>query len=243
MSSCKQWCMSSDSFDPVILPHDKFFVLRDDVVEGGTKRRILSSILPDLQEKEIVYAGHAYGYAAYALGLAAQSCNKGVRVFFPSPRAETDIFQKTIQLPTVTFSIEKVTKQHELVEGAKRYAAETGAYFMPIGCATDNFYNQLVAFAKSLPMIPRETWCLAGSGLLCRALCEAWPTTRINAVNLGMPHLAIDKSRVTLFEAPEKPEEPAQIPPPYPSALYYDAKIWRFAQIHGGEGAFIWNVA
>jgi len=129
------------------------------------------------------------------------------------------------------------------VEGAQKYARENGAYYMPIGCASDAFRAGLVAVAKSLPVVPAEVWCLCGSGLLTSALLEAWPDAQINCVSLGMAHLKVDESRVKLYRAPEKPEEPAEILPPFPSALYYDAKVWRFAEQHGSKDALIWNVS
>src|SRR5579872_6973148 len=121
---------------PIITKHENFFVLRDDLLEGGTKRRILTQALAEVSEPEIVYAAHAYGYAGYALGLASKVYGKSLRLFFPSPMTDVEIFQKTVGLSNVSFSIERVTKQHELVETAKQYALEKGAYFMPIGCNT-----------------------------------------------------------------------------------------------------------
>ena len=59
----------------------------------------------------------------------------------------------------------------------------------------------------------------------------------------GQSHKQVDESRVKLYRAPEKPEEPAEILPPFPSALYYDAKVWRFAEQHGSKDALIWNVS
>lgn len=242
--------------DPVLLPHDRFIVVRDDMCEGGTKRRVLEVLVPQIDQDEIVYAGHAYGYAALAMALAAQKCGKRVHVFYPSPipwsRArdgegdgvEVEVFERTIAQPNLTWSVQPVRHQHELVAAAKAYAKANNAYFMPIGCASPAFRDGLVQVAKSLPIpAPKEVWCMCGSGLLSSALAEAWPDAKIIAVSLGMSHLVVDRERVVVYEAPEEPEEAAEVPPPYPSALYYDAKIWRFAAKFGSEGALIWNVS
>lgn len=220
-------------------------MLRDDFLAGGTKRRVLQGMIPAIPQNEIVYAGHAYGYAALAIALAAQSCGKKLHVFYPSPQVYgVEVFDETIKQPNVTFSIEKgLTKQHEVVQAATAYAHVRDAYFMPIGCATDEFRAGLVEIARSLHFIPDEVWCLSGSGLLTSALSQAWPNASINGVSLGMPHLKIDRARVTVWEAPERPEQAASALPPYPSALYYDAKIWRFVQEHGSPDALIWNVS
>lgn len=227
-----------------IIKYEGFLVVRDDLVEGGTKRRVLERILPSLSETEIVYPAHAYGYAGYALGLAAQECGKKVRLFFPSPRVDIPIFEKTIGLSDLSYSVESVYLQKDLVPIAKRYSSKSSnRYLMPIGFNTQQFFEELVRFILSLDLAPKEVWCLAGSGLLCRALCRAWPNAQINAVSMGFPQMQVDQNKVQVFETPEPPEETAKFLPPYPSAEYYDAKIWQLAKKFGSEGALIWNVA
>jgi hypothetical protein len=56
-----------------------------------------------------------------------------------------------------------------------------------------------------------------------------------------MPSLKVDADNV--YSVPEEPEQEAELPPPYPSAIYYDAKIWRFIQKHAKPGALVWNIA
>ena len=61
--------------DPVIEQHSGVFVVRDDLIAGGTKRRILPPLLTGADE--FIYASPAYGYAQVALAHAAAA--QGVR--------------------------------------------------------------------------------------------------------------------------------------------------------------------
>lgn len=229
--------------EPIIVPHDDFLVLRDDLLEGGTKRRILNDILANIVEEEIVYPAHAYGYAGLALALSALDYGKKVKLFFPSPRVDTEVFLQLIKLPNVQFEIvENVTRQIDLVEMAQQYAVKNHAHFMPVGFNFPEFAEGLVELAKSLKLEPKEVWVLGGSGLLSRSLTKAWPQAKINVVSLGFPQAKFSESS-KVYMTPEKPEDVAEMLPPYPSSKYYDAKIWRFVKEHGNKGALVWNVA
>jgi hypothetical protein len=46
-----------------------------------------------------------------------------------------------------------------------------------------------------------------------------------------------------VYRAPERFEDEALEPPPFPSCSNYDAKAWRFIRRHAEAGALFWNVA
>jgi hypothetical protein len=81
---------------------------------------------------------------------------------------------------------------------------------------------------------------VAGSGALSRALQEAWPSAAHRAVRIGFPP---DPGEALLLEAPEPFDQPAELPPPFPSCANYDAKAWRFLAEQAAPGALFWNVA
>lgn len=63
------------------------------------------------------------------------------------------------------------------------------------------------------------------------------------ANNYDLPDPVVEKvGNARLWVAPEKFEQPAKSPPPYPSCDNYDAKVWQFVSRHGSDGAVIWNV-
>src|SRR6185295_15323322 len=64
---------------PVIVEHEGFQVVRDDLLPGGTKRRALHVLFDE--HTEYVYAGPVYGYAQVALAYAAADACKKATIF------------------------------------------------------------------------------------------------------------------------------------------------------------------
>ncbi|MDB5189815.1 MAG: hypothetical protein JWN49_141 [Parcubacteria group bacterium] len=109
-----------------------FKVVRDDLYEGGTKRRAFSRLIDSITEDELVYACDYYGAAAYAIALTAQEAGKKVMLFYLSPKQETALFNKAVSLPNVTYEIvEEAKTQIEASIRAKEYAKEHNANSYP----------------------------------------------------------------------------------------------------------------
>ena len=229
---------------PVITSHDGFLVVRDDLIAGGTKRRALTELLGNITAHEVVYPATAYGYGQLALAYAGMDTGKKVTLFLA---ARSD-FSKT---PLVREVMEKTNAQYQFVPypnfmnvvqaRARAYCEETGAKLLPLGFNTPEFSAILTRIAKGMNINPpKEVWLAGGTGTLARALSQAWPQAKIHAVSLGMRNG--DMGNAIVHEAPEKFEQKAKNPPPFPSASHYDAKVWQFAKAHGKKGALIWNV-
>ncbi|MSU60651.1 MAG: hypothetical protein EXS52_01900 [Candidatus Staskawiczbacteria bacterium] len=235
--------MNANLPDLILQNHNGFRVVRGDLFPGGIKSKCLASLLEEVNEKEVVYAAHAYGHSGLALGLAGIYNHKKVTLFFPGPRVSTYIFDQTASLNNVDcVVVDQFSHQSQIVEMAQHYAREHNAHFMPVGFDYPPFTDRLVSLARSLDVNPKEAWVSGGSGTTSRCLAKAWPNAKICTVNLGMmPN--VDMGTPHVFHVPEKPEMEAELPPPYPSAKYYDAKIWRFIQQHATKGALIWNIA
>jgi len=109
---------------PVIIQDfNGFKVVRDDLFEGGTKRRAFNSIVKDIVEDELVYSCDYYGAAAYAISLVAKEVGKNVMLFYLSPKHDTDLFNKAISLPNVKYEIvEGAGTQIEASKRAKEYS-------------------------------------------------------------------------------------------------------------------------
>lgn len=217
--------------------HSGIVVVRDDLVPGGTKARVLPSLLaPGI---EYVYASPAYGYAQVALAHSCLVVGAKATVFTakraqPHPRTveARAAGAKVIMVPTGYLS--NVTAK------AKAYCEMTGATYLPFGFDTDDFRAGLARIAKGAIEEPDEVWSVAGSGTLTRALQEAWPGARFVAVAIGKES---DCGRAEVLRAPESFEQDARVRPPFPSCSNYDAKAWRFITEHAAPGAIFWNVA
>ena len=221
---------------------DGFRVVRDDQVAGGTKVRVLMDVLSGISEDEVVYASHPYGYGAFALALACKKHGKRLTLFYPRILTLPKPMILAVKQPHVTHRVFSGLKtQAEAYGMAEEYCRYLRAHLMPIGFEFPDFFEGLVSVVRALGITPNEAWAVAGSGCLVRAMHKAWPNACINAVSLGFDH--VDVGACKMHVAPEAPEQTAEIIPPYPSADFYDAKVWRFVKQYAEPGAVVWNVA
>jgi hypothetical protein len=219
-----------------------FQVIRDDLYEGGTKRRAFRRLIPSIDESELVYACDYYGHAAYAIALTAREAAKKVMLFYYAPKHDTEIFRKATEQPHVQHMVvDTAATQVEVSKQAIAYAEQYRAKFLPIGLDFPEFGNALEAVVKSANIDAPELWCMGGSGTLGRALQRAYPKTPVHIVSVGTANF--NGGSNTVYQAPEKLNERALLQPPYPSSPQYDAKTWQFVLEHAKKGACIWNVA
>lgn len=222
---------------PVIEEHEGILVVRDDLVPGGTKARVLPVLIGAAEE--YVYASPAYGYAQVALAHTCAALGKQATVFtakrhelHPRTQEARDAGARIVLVPTGYLS--NVTAK------ARAYCELTGAVLLPWGLDVPEIGRALAEVARGLPVSPAEVWTVAGSGTLTRALQEAWPEASFHAVRVGAE---ADCGRATVHQAPERFEDDAKAPPPFPSCSNYDAKAWAFIRREASPGALFWNVA
>lgn len=212
-------------------------VVRDDLIPGGTKVRTLPVLLIDASE--FVYASPASGYAQIAVAIAARQCGKRATIFVaqrktPHPRTASAqaAGARIVQVPAGYMTVVRAR--------ARAYCEVSGARLLPFGLDAPPFIAALADVARGLGLNPPEVWSVAGSGVLTRALQAAWPGAAVHAVRIGAMPIA---GRAQLHQAPERYEQDARMPPPFPSCGNYDAKAWRFITAQAQPGALFWNVA
>ena len=218
--------------------HDGILVVRDDQMPGGTKARVLPLLLGG-PAHEYVYASPVYGYAQIALAYTARAMGKRATIFcaqrclwHPRTTEAHRAGARIIEVPVGYLSVVQAQ--------ARTYCAVSGATLLPFGLDTPAFVAGLAAVARTLPLVPHEVWAVAGSGVLVRALQQAWPAAQVHAVQVGaMPKIGSAR----LYKAPEAFERDAVLRPPFPSCSNYDAKAWRFVRQYAAPGALLWNVA
>jgi hypothetical protein len=228
----------------LIQEHEGFHVVRGDLYPGGLKCCALESLLlEEIPNDELVYAGCYYGHSAYALGIAALLCGKRVKLFMPSPRQDTYIFTKVQSLNNVTCELIKQEHQDAVQEAARDYAFNSGGHLLAIGLDSEDFRRRYITVMRKVARAPAEIWTSAGSGVTARCLQQAFPSARVHVVNLGVRRSPSVGSPASLWSVPEHLAEPARLAPPWPSAPYYDAKIWQVLREHATPGALVWNIA
>ncbi|WP_376802529.1 hypothetical protein [Candidatus Raskinella chloraquaticus] len=98
---------------------------------------------------------------------------------------------------------------------------------------------------------PDEVWCAAGSGVLARALAQAWPDSCFNTefarrhvVQVGRGLARKDMAGATIHIYPRPFADVAKAISPFPSDPHYDAKEWETMTARKGPGRVVfWNVA
>jgi len=222
---------------PVLEKFGSLVVVRDDLLPGGTKSRVLPQLLTGASE--FVYASPAYGYAQVALAHACRLAGYTATIFtakrnelHPRTKEAKDAGAKIVMVPHGYLS--------NVQAKAKAYAEAISAKLLPFGLDVPEMAEGLRAVASTVEYEPSEVWTVAGSGTLSRALQQAWPKAQFFAVMVGaQPQVG----RASLLIAPEKFEQDARVKPPFPSCSNYDAKAWRFIQAKASPGALFWNVA
>lgn len=232
--------------DPMAIPPlaiDEFNgirVVRDDQVVGGTKRRALERILANHPASEFVYATPAYGFAQIALAWAAKAVGKKATIIVAARKQRHPRTQLAAEAGAEIVEVGKGAYLTVIQKRARDLAEERGAFLIPFGMDDPMFIDAIAEIALELPgPAPTEVWSVAGSGVLTRALQKAWPDAEFHAVQIGREP-EIGKAR--LWKAPEKFEDDAKSPPPFPSCGNYDAKAWPFIMEHAQPGALFWNV-
>jgi hypothetical protein len=198
-------------------------------------------VLPVLfdEHREYVYASPVQGYAQVALAHCCRAAGLQATIFCAERKAE---HARTAEARAAGANIFTLRPGYlsQVKAQARLYCESSGARMLPFGLDDERFIEALAALAKSLPVAPLEIWSVAGSGVLSRALQRAWPQAACFAIQIGH---APNVGRAQLLKAPERFEDDAKLPPPFPSCSNYDAKAWRFVREHAKPGALFWNVA
>ncbi len=224
--------------NPVIERHDRFWVVRDDLIPGGTKQIVLRELLPTLGETHFVYAASVFGKGGAALAFACAELGFQCTLFVAKSNVQMKWVEDVKALGTkiIWTDLMPVTVLEEM---AWNYAVQHNAFCLPLGFASEQFETILQNYARLLPFEPKEIWCPIVSGTMAHSLEQAFPNAAIKGVSVVKnPDY---KGFGEMLFAPEKFVRGAAIPPPYPSWTYSDAKVWRFAKKQGIEDAVIWN--
>ncbi len=223
---------------PVVEEHNGFFIVRDDLIEGGSKRRVAPLLLGTAAE--YVYASPATGYAQLAVALSCRDAGKRATIFVAQSK---ELAPLTQQAKDAGAKIEMVKMGflRNVQDAAARYVRLTeGAKLLPFGFDHKLIRDGFAAVARSIPMIPTEVWTVAGSGVLTRSLQLAWPDADFHVVKVGKED--IDTGRAKIYRCERSFSQPAKVKPPFPSAPTYDGKCWEFMLKYASPGAWFWNV-
>ena len=238
----------------------KVLVVRDDLLQTGSKQRALVPMLRAHTANEFLYAGPVYGFAQVALAHSARlaGTDKQATLFVAKNSRRHLLTAAAARMGAKIVEVAHPALA-EVQKAAEKYCEERrgdagGASAwenLPFGLYSAEFVWMLKeqiqrAMPKELREKPPErVWVVVGSGTLVSALQEVWPAATFMLVQVGkwLKEAMVKKVRHQVFVAPETFMEPAKVPPPFPSARNYDAKMWQFLLKEAKDGDLVWNVA
>lgn len=227
---------------PVLERHGKFFVVRDDLLYGGTKCRMLYDLLAEHDNDVWAYASPAQGYAQIAIAICCAMVRKKAVIYVaksetlhPLTKMAFDFGAEIRMVPmgflsNVTAKTKRYVQQHD------------NARLVPFGGDSQLAINALAQSAAGLEFVPKHVWSICSTGTLSRGLQRAWPKAQHNGVMVGHIPSAVQRGNCNVYIAPEQYTQKAKVIPPFPSAYNYDAKVWRFLQEFGKKDSLFWNV-
>lgn len=208
-------------------------VVRDDLLEGGTKLRFLPFVCEGAEE--VIYGTPFCGGAQAALSVYGRESGTKITLF-SAKRAALHRRQQFAMANGARYEWCSPGYMTVVQKRARDYAASrgAGALFLPLGFDTSKaepaFCEFLERFRKSLGKNePDEVWCAAGSGMLARCLGQVFLNSRVLAVAVGLAskHEAQRMlPNVSLLPCDYKFEQECKSPAPFPSCPNYDRKAF-----------------
>jgi len=233
---------------PIIEEFDGIRVVRDDLLEGGTKRRAFTQYVASLPDvEEFVYASPRQGYAQLSLAYACKDLDRKCTVTVPKGKR----YWLTDEAEELGANIIEVPMGYltNIQHKARVYCEENEAHLIPFGGDHPIIIEAMCRAAMSLDSIkrfehPKEVWTVMSSGVLSRGLQKAWPNAKFYGVQIGHNTTEEEMGRAETFRSKYKFQQECKKDelPPFPSSLTYDSKAWMFIKEHATKGALFWNV-
>jgi hypothetical protein len=228
---------------PIVVNHDGFLVVRDDLLPGGTKRRVLTEVFKRVAGDELVYPAIPHGYGPLAVALSARDNGKKATLFYNDlPSDEWTDLMKQTEATGAAMIMVPGSDPDRATKAADAYAAgHADAYRLPLGFAMPEFEEELVKIAQALPVTPRQVWVASGTGTLSRTFQKAWPNAEHHAVVVKD---FADTGKAVRHVLKREFTDAVVNPPPFPSSAAFDANAWDVMTREGRRDGhtLFWNI-
>jgi len=227
--------------DPVVTSHNGVRVVRDDLITGS-KVRGGDLLVSRVEEETLVYVQPRTGLAGVSLLDVCSRHNKNLTLWMPASK-RISVHQACCIERGCDPRFARIAAMPNLNKIAKEWAAENGAFFVPLGLKHELVTAGIIHAALQIPE-PEEVWTVVSTGVLTRALQICWPNAKFHAVAVARNMKAGELGRAEVISAPEpftkaiKTEEE----PPFPSVNTYDGKAWRYIPKNSDRDILFWNV-
>lgn len=247
LSYIKDW--EDPNPKPIVEKHGKFFVVRDDLLGCGSKVRFIDHLIRNDPAEEWVFGGaNKVGWGPISLTHVCNRYNKKATFFMAKRETPTWHQQKVLDMGG-TINWVNMGMLNVTLARANQYCERSPntRKTLPLGLEHPSVLASVIKVARALECIDQisEIWTVASSGTLNRGLQLAFPHLPAHAVQIGHKMTERELGRAKLYVSKYKFDKAVKENelPPYPSEIFYDAKIWSFVNEHAKENALIWNVA
>lgn len=223
--------------DPIIEDYNGIKVVREDLLEVGSKARAGEALIANCKSDTIVYVQPRFGYAGVSLTKLCKQYGKKLVLFMPSSKEVSEHQAYCIE-NGCEYHFYRIAAMPNLNLIAKKYANETGAFFIPLGLKHPLVTAMIIKTAIKIKE-PNSFWTAFSTGVLNRALQIAWPNSQANGLAVARNIHDGEKGRANVIGHYQDFSANSKIMPPFPSASNYDAKVWEYLQ----PGDLFWNVA
>lgn len=223
------------------------YVLRDDLLAGGTK----SVLMPHILDNEInayVYASPVYGAFQVALAEYCKLIGKKAVIFCAKRKIK---HPNTLAVEALGGIVKEIKAGYLNVvqKHAKDYAKVYQYQYLPFGAYGERTSELLATRAnqvfEKLGFVPDEVYCAIGSGTLYEALLLTQVPT-VYGVSVGKAYNKPPRTNGVVIKYPLGFEKECKTVPPFKSSINYDAKAWEvlMQNFKGNEFKKIlfWNV-
>lgn len=220
-------------------------VLREDLIEGGSKLRFLPFLVGDADE--IVFGGPFCGGAPLALSVLGREFGKRITLYYA---AREDLHERQERARENGARLVFVRPGYMAViqKRARDYAQQAGALFLPLGFDVPAAVEPLLSYAGRVRReigSPDQVWCATGSGMLARCLALAFPDSEVCAVPVGLASRHSKQAmpdNLTWYSTSLRFEQRERRPCPFPACAHYERKAWHAMMAKRRGSALFWNV-
>jgi len=230
----------------ILQKHNEINVLRDDLLTGGTKSVLMSTIL-DKDFDEYVYASPVYGGFQIALSAYCNKIGKAATIFCAKRTVMHDNTKRCLDLGATIFQI-PYGYMTNLESKAKAYCSQSSKrQKLPFGANTEQakaILAQRVSDAlDQLGHEPDEIWCAVGSGTLIDSILMATSKAICHGVQVGAEYKKTHE-RLIIHKYHKPFDKPSKAFAPFPSMPNYDLKAWEYCikMSDNKKNVLFWNV-
>jgi len=232
--------------------HNGIHVLRDDLLMGGTKS-ILLSTLDEPNITEYVYASPVYGGFQIALSMYCKSVNKTATIFCAKRKIKHSNTFKCIyygaNIIEVDYGYLSVIEKH-----AREYSnGKSNIKKIVFGSKTEDNISLLATRTKNVIQVlgrePEEIWVAVGSGTLISGILRAVSNNvKVVGVQVGAEFIPEKEyNNLTIIKYPKPFDKESKIKPDFPSMPNYDLKAYELCiannkVIPNNKMVLFWNV-